>query len=90
MPKSKFLQIRVDPEDRERLRRAAVSEFLAPSTWARQAILQALERWEDDQAGSRGHLSAKPESSDAPVIRRVAEPKPKPSAKRPKRPKRSM
>lgn len=87
MPKSKFLQIRVDPEDRERLHRAAVSEFLAPSTWARQAILQALEQWEDDQAGGRGHLSTRPESSNAPVIRRVAEPKPKPSPKRRKRSK---
>jgi hypothetical protein len=63
MAKTEFLQIRLTPEDRERLRRAAVSDYLEVSTWARQAILQALEQWE------AGH--ARP-------VRRVAEPNTRP------------
>ena len=80
MPKTNFLQIRMNPDDRRRLHRAATGEFMADSTWARRAILQALAQWEDEpaQGGRRG--SAGPQSS-SPPIRRVAEPKP------PKRPK---
>lgn len=46
MPKTEFLQIRLTPKDRERVRRAAEREHLDPSTWARQKILQALEDWD--------------------------------------------
>jgi hypothetical protein len=63
MAKTEFLQIRLTPEDRERLRRAAASDFLEVSTWARRAILQALEQWE---------------AGPAHPLRRVAEPKSKP------------
>jgi hypothetical protein len=43
MPRSEFLQIRVSPEDKKRIRRAADADHLDQSTWARQAILKAVE-----------------------------------------------
>ena len=46
MAKTEFLQIRCSPEDRERIRRVAEAEHLEPSTWARRALLLAVERWE--------------------------------------------
>ena len=46
MAKSEFLQIRLTPEDRRRIERAAAATHLEPSTWARQAILNAVERAE--------------------------------------------
>ena len=42
MPKTEFLQIRLSPEDRERVEAAARAEFLDVSTWARRVLLQAL------------------------------------------------
>lgn len=75
MPKTEFLQIRITPEDRERLRRAAVADFLDVSTWARRAILQALEEWEATR--TRGRQAAEPQQRETREIRRVAEPKPK-------------
>lgn len=82
MPKTEFLQIRLTPEDRARLRRAAHSDFLEVSTWARRAILQALERWEakhavKPRAGSAHQASWMLE----PKAARVAEPEP-PQGKR--------
>ena len=44
--KTEFLQIRLTLEDRERIARVAKSEYLEPSTWARQVILRAVEAWE--------------------------------------------
>ena len=49
MPKTEFLQIRLSPDDRERLIRAATASHLEPSTWARQAILRAVEASEETQ-----------------------------------------
>ena len=46
MAKTEFLQIRLTPEDRERLRRAAAADHLDVSTWARQIILKALDKRE--------------------------------------------
>jgi predicted transcriptional regulator len=46
MPKTEFLQIRLSPEDRERLRTIAQADHLDMSTWARRVILQALDKWE--------------------------------------------
>jgi predicted transcriptional regulator len=46
MPKSQFLQIRVSPEDKKRVRRAAEADHLDQSTWARQAVLKAVDAWE--------------------------------------------
>lgn len=83
MPKTEFLQIRVTPEDRNRLRRAAARDFLEPSTWARRAVLRALEQWEDDEMRGRHHRPAEQELREAPAILRVAEPSPdaKPKAR---------
>lgn len=52
MAKTEFLQIRLSPADRERIERAALSEHLDLSTWARQAILSRLEKWEQDHASN--------------------------------------
>lgn len=46
MPKTEFLQIRLKPDDRERLKRAATADHLDVSTWARRVILIAVEKWE--------------------------------------------
>jgi uncharacterized protein (DUF1778 family) len=46
MRKTEFLQIRLSPEDRSRLEQAANANHLDLSTWARQAILRALDEWE--------------------------------------------
>lgn len=45
-PKTEFLQIRMTPEDRERLQEVAAAEHLDVSTWARQVLLKAIEKWE--------------------------------------------
>ena len=42
-PKTEFLQIRLTPEDRERVNRIAAQDHLDTSTWARRVILQAIE-----------------------------------------------
>jgi predicted HicB family RNase H-like nuclease len=43
-PKTDFLQIRVAPEDKRRMDDAAAAAHLDTSTWARQVLLQAVER----------------------------------------------
>jgi uncharacterized protein (DUF1778 family) len=43
MPKTEFLQIRLTPEQRDALERAAAAEHLDMSTWARRVLLKALE-----------------------------------------------
>lgn len=45
-PKTEFLQIRMTPEDRERLQEVAAGEHLDVSTWARQVVLKAIEKRE--------------------------------------------
>lgn len=57
-PRSEILHVRLSPEERERLRRAAKVEYLDQSAWARRAILQAL----DDAAT---HRTAHPEGRGA-------------------------
>jgi uncharacterized protein (DUF1778 family) len=54
MPRSDILHIRLTPEERERLRRAAEAEYLDVSTWARRAILQALDGLEARREPPRG------------------------------------
>jgi hypothetical protein len=49
MAKTEFLQIRLSPEDLERLRQASQADHLETSTWARRVILQAVDRWEAKQ-----------------------------------------
>ena len=51
MAKTEFLQIRVSPEDKKRIKRVAEADHLDQSTWARRAVLKAVEAWE--KAGSR-------------------------------------
>lgn len=64
MAKTKFLQIRLTPEDRDRIRRAAEASHLDVSTWARQKILDAVERWEDDHDISSASDPSSSDSSD--------------------------
>ena len=42
MAKTRFLQIRLSPEDRKKVESAASAEFLDVSTWARRVLLQAV------------------------------------------------
>ncbi len=46
MPKTEFLQIRLTPEERERIWRVAAVEHLEPSTWARSVLLKAIDAYE--------------------------------------------
>lgn len=50
-PKDEFVLVRLTGADRDRLRRTAARDYLEMSTWARRAILQALDRAEADAAG---------------------------------------
>jgi hypothetical protein len=50
MAKSEFLQIRISAEDKKRIRDAAVADHLDQSTWARRAILKAVEASETAKA----------------------------------------
>lgn len=53
MPKTEFLQIRVSPKDKRRIEQAADAHHLEPSTWARVAILRAVEKWERERREDR-------------------------------------
>lgn len=46
MAKSEFLQIRLSPKDRARIKKVADAEHLETSTWARRVLLKAVEEWE--------------------------------------------
>jgi predicted transcriptional regulator len=74
MAKTEFLQIRMTPESSQRLSRVAEADHLDESTWARRAILQALDRWEAME--QRGHPSVGEAASEARRLRKVAEAKP--------------
>ena len=76
MAKTEFLQIRLTPESRQHLSRVAEADHLDESTWARRAILQALEHWDD--AHPRGRKAAEIKPTDERERRRVAESKPRP------------
>ncbi len=43
MTKTEFLQIRLSPDDKKRVRRAADADHLDPSTWARRVVLKAVD-----------------------------------------------
>ena len=72
MPKTSFLQIRLSPEDRTRVERVAGAEYLDASTWARQAIMRALEEVESQwgQRESRAEPQRRPELKVAEEGRR--------------------
>ena len=44
-PKTAVLVIRISPEDRKLVERAAAADELEVSTWARGVIVQAAKRW---------------------------------------------
>ncbi|HET7552521.1 MAG TPA: hypothetical protein VFK04_14620 [Gemmatimonadaceae bacterium] len=69
------------PESRQRLSRVAEADHLDESTWARRAILQALDRWEAME--QHGHPPAGGGAAEARQLRKVAEGKP-PSATQPR------
>lgn len=48
-PRTDILHVRLTDAERERLHVAAEGSHLRDSTWARQAILRALEHWEERQ-----------------------------------------
>lgn len=57
MAKTEFLQIRITPEDRDRIRAVAEADHLDASTWARRAILQAVETWEMHRERTAAHTT---------------------------------
>jgi hypothetical protein len=87
MAKTEFLQIRMTPESSQRLSRVAEADHLDESTWARRAILQALDRWEAEERNARP--AARGSAPAVRQVRKVAEPKPpgatQPGAKQPSR-----
>ena len=54
MEESGYLQIRMTVEDKHRLGRVAEADHLKPSTWARQALLRAIQKAELDADRRRG------------------------------------
>jgi hypothetical protein len=50
MAKTEFLQIRCSPEDRARMQKAADTEHLDLSTWARRVLLQTVTKMEERKA----------------------------------------
>ncbi len=50
MAKDRFLVVRLEKEELERVKRTAREDHLAPATWARQALLRAV----DDAEGKKG------------------------------------
>jgi hypothetical protein len=48
--KTATVLIRLTPEDRARLQRAAEANFLEPAIWARQAVLRMLQQ---EEGGAR-------------------------------------
>ena len=52
MAKDRFIVVRIEKEDLDRIRRAAKADHLAPGTWSRRALLQAVERAERAESDS--------------------------------------
>ena len=48
-PKTKFIQIRLTPEDKARLEGVAASTYLELSVWARMTLLKAADQREKEQ-----------------------------------------
>jgi len=65
--KSTAVLIRLTPEDRARLQHRAEAAYLEAATWARQALLRALDA--DETAGSRA--KARPPTKKKPAHRRA-------------------
>lgn len=56
--RTEILHIRLTADERGRLKAASESEYLDQSAWARRALLQALDAWEES-----GRLSRRPTPS---------------------------
>lgn len=70
-PKTEFLQIRLSVEDRKRVNKAASTEYLDASTWARQAILRAVYDFETKDRGSRLRVAeSEPPDAEKPFRNR--------------------
>ncbi len=69
MPKTEFLQIRLSPEDRARVERAAAAAYLDVSTWARQVILRELHRAEPSRSRDLRVAETPRESDPSPPSR---------------------
>lgn len=61
-PKDEFVQIRFAHRDRERVREVAAANHLDMSSWARRAILMAVEDWEREQLAKHNQLTDKKDS----------------------------
>ncbi|HJU65780.1 MAG TPA: hypothetical protein VJ596_08895 [Gemmatimonadaceae bacterium] len=68
MPRGKgryeILHVRLSEDERERLRLAAKGEYLDESTWARRAILLALDDLEADQRRLKAVAEPKPDRDE--------------------------
>ena len=49
MTRTALIQIRVTPEHKKRIERAAKAKFLEPSAWARSVVMQSVVEWEREQ-----------------------------------------
>lgn len=61
--KSTAVLIRLTPEDRARLQHRAEAAYLEAATWARQALLRALDAAEDAWPHTRTRSSTKKKAS---------------------------
>ena len=46
MPRTELIQVRVTPENKERILRVANALYLEPSAWVRSVVMQAVEEYE--------------------------------------------
>ena len=70
--RSEILHVRLTSDERERLRLVAAAEYLDLSTWARRAILQAIDKAEKAEARRRpGAKAAKGAEPQRPPRRRA-------------------
>ena len=49
MPRTVQIQIRVSPEEKERILRVAKAVYLDPSAWMRSVVLRAVDTWEAER-----------------------------------------
>ena len=49
MPRTELIQVRVTPENKERIMRVASALYLEPSAWVRSVVMQAVESWEAER-----------------------------------------
>jgi len=69
MTRTVLLQIRLTPEDRERLEAAAAAEQLAVSAWARWILLRAVEEAERSRPANEATAATRPRRADTAAKR---------------------